>query len=160
MNEHQRENIIRKFQAPMYEKKSSSTNSLFVGSTINNPNAKSILRTVSSFLFSMLKTDSDIVILMMKHRDCCYFCEEKYKIENPEDDTETVPSSVPPTKEDIIYFITALYDSAQFSHECCIVSAIYITRLLSHLPKFAFHSSNWRPLVFISIIIAQKVFII
>jgi len=140
---------------PVIEKKASSTSSLYIGSTITTPNVKSILRTIAAFLAPKISSDREYMSAMLEHPDFSYFCEDKYIIENPE---SGAPFTIlPPTKENIAEFIGALYDSAQFSPECCIVCIIYITRILSEIKGITLHASNWRPLVLIGILIAQKV---
>ena len=145
------------YKIPVIEKKASSTNSLYVGSTIMSPNVKSILRTIAAFLYPLISKDPNKVSAMMKHPDYSYFCEEKYIIENPEITQLSRISPMPPTKDSILFFIGALYDSAKFTPECCIVCIIYLTRLLFFEPDIVLHSSNWRPLILVGLIVAQKV---
>lgn len=58
--------------------------------------------------------------------------------------------------EDIESFMTAIYECAEFSPECNVLSLLYINRLIA-FTGLPLHSGNWRPLVFISLIVAQKV---
>lgn len=44
---------------------------------------------------------------------------------------------------------------AQFSAECCVICLIYINRIIA-LTEMPLLPTNWRPLVFISLMIAQK----
>jgi len=60
-----------------------------------------------------------------------------------------------PTQEDISGFIGALYDLAQFSPECCVICLIYINRIIA-LTEMPLLPTNWRPLVLVSLMIAQK----
>ena len=145
------------YNKPVIGKKASSTSSLYIGSTIITPNINSILRGLAAFLFPRISTKPADLEPIMKHPKLYYFCEEKYIIENPEMTALSSVSPSPPTKESIATFIGALFDSAQFSPECCVVCIIYITRMLHLNPEVSLHSSNWRPLVLTSLIIAQKV---
>lgn len=145
------------YKLPVVAKKASSTSSLYVGSTIINPNVKSILRCLAISLSRNMSFKPADVESMMKHSQFCYFCEEKYVIENPEMTELSAVASTPPTVESIATFIGALFDSAQFSPESCIISVMYVMRLLLVNPGMSLHSSNWRPLVLTGLIIAQKV---
>ena len=49
----------------------------------------------------------------------------------------------------------ALYDIAQFSGECCIICLIYINRVIA-LTGMPLLPTSWRPLVLISLMVAQK----
>lgn len=50
----------------------------------------------------------------------------------------------------------ALYDCAQFSPECCIISLVYINRIIA-FTEMPLQPTNWRPLVLCSLLVAQKV---
>ena len=56
----------------------------------------------------------------------------------------------------MINFIEALYNCVQFSSECCIISLIYINRIIA-LTGLSLQNTNWRPLVFVSLMISQKI---
>ena len=62
-----------------------------------------------------------------------YFSEEKYIKEKPEDfDQERIVLlGQTPTVEEMMDFIKALFDTAQFSPECCIICLVYINRLIA-----------------------------
>jgi len=61
-----------------------------------------------------------------------------------------------PTIEQILDFVKALYDCAQFSPECCIICLVYVNRLIS-FTDLPLQPTNWRPLVLCSLLVAQKV---
>ena len=61
-----------------------------------------------------------------------------------------------PTLDDMINFIEALYNCVQFSSECCIISLIYINRIIA-LTGLSLQTTNWRPLIFVSLMISQKI---
>ena len=50
----------------------------------------------------------------------------------------------------------ALYDCAQFSPECCIIALVYQNRLMA-FTDVPLQPTNWRPLMLISLLVAQKV---
>ncbi|KAL8270332.1 hypothetical protein Esti_005767 [Eimeria stiedai] len=60
------------------------------------------------------------------------------------------------TVDEIFDFISALYDTAQYSAECNVLALLYINRLIA-FSGLTLHERNWRPVVFTSLLIAQKV---
>ena len=50
----------------------------------------------------------------------------------------------------------ALYDCAKFSPECLIIALVYINRLIA-FTGLPLQPTNWRPLVLVSLLVAQKV---
>ncbi|KAL8431438.1 hypothetical protein ACSSS7_005267 [Eimeria intestinalis] len=60
------------------------------------------------------------------------------------------------TVDDIFGFISALYDTAQYSAECNVLALLYINRLIA-FSGLTLHERNWRPVVFTSLLVAQKV---
>jgi hypothetical protein len=87
-----------------------------------------------------------------------FFSEEKYIQEKPEafDPQRIALLRETPSSEQILDFIKALYDCAQFSPECCIISLVYINRLVA-FTEMPLQPTNWRPLVLCSLLVAQKV---
>lgn len=61
-----------------------------------------------------------------------------------------------PTIDNILEFIKALYDCAQFSPECCIICLVYINRLIA-FTEMPLQPTNWRPMLLCSLLVAQKV---
>eukprot|EP01067_Filipodium_phascolosomae_P004628 Filipodium_phascolosomae@DN2790_c0_g2_i18.p1 len=62
-----------------------------------------------------------------------------------------------PTPEDVVAaFLKVLSDSGDFSPECCIVCLLDINRLI-RIKGLYLHTSNWRPLIVIATMIAQKI---
>ena len=61
-----------------------------------------------------------------------------------------------PLTDHIFEFIYAIYDVAKFSHECCIISTIYMFRFIKNT-KMPLLPTSWRPLSFICLLIAQKI---
>jgi len=87
--------------------------------------------------------------------DLAFFSEEKYIAEKPEDFDETRKALLreTPSVENIYEFMKALYDCAQFSAECCIISLVYINRLITFtsMPLFP---TTWRPLLLCALLVA------
>jgi hypothetical protein len=137
--------------------KSSSTSTILINSTINAPNVKLLIKAVATLLHSNLMEDIQEEKTINPKSDLYFFSEEKYIIENPEnfDEERVALLRKTPTQEDISGFIEALYDLAQFSPECCVICLIYINRIIA-LTEMPLLPTNWRPLVLISLMIAQK----
>jgi hypothetical protein len=137
--------------------KSCSTSSILLSSTMNTPNVKLIIKAVATLIHSNLLDDMQDGKTISTKSDLYYFSENKYINENPQNFEEERVNLLrkTPTQEDIAGFIEALYDLAQFSPECCVICLIYIYRIIA-LTEMPLLPTNWRPLVLISLMIAQK----
>ena len=87
-----------------------------------------------------------------------FFSEDKYVNDFPQyfDKQRIENIHKVPSFEDMYSFIEALYNCIQFSEECCIISLIYINRIIA-LTGLCLQTTNWRPLVFVSLMISQKI---
>ena len=146
--------------------KASTTSSLYIECTMWSPNPKRILRAVASLIYSQIVDDHAIGVLLAKHLELCYFSEEKYFKEKP---GEFNPKEIQtyrekPSKGDIHSFLKKLYEYAHFRYtlslnlslECAVICAIYIGRV-QFFANTPLHTSNWRPLVLCSLLVAHKV---
>lgn len=59
------------------------------------------------------------------------------------------------TEGDILGFMRKIFDKMQLATECIIVSLIYLEKIMT-TSKIEIRFSNWRPLVFTSILLASK----
>jgi hypothetical protein len=137
--------------------KSSSTGNVMLSSTLDNPDVKTVIKCVSTLLHSNLLDDMDDEKKIDPKSELYIFDEEKYIAENPSNFNEeriTLLRKVP-TPEDLSGFIDALYDIAQFSGECCVICLIYLNRIFA-LTSIPLLPTTWRPLILISLMIAQK----
>lgn len=93
-----------------------------------------------------------------KDSELFFFSEEKYIQQNPDDfDAQRLNQlRETPTIENISEFVKALFDCAQFSPECCIICLVYINRLIA-FTEMPLQTTNWRPLMLCSLLVAQKV---
>jgi hypothetical protein len=144
--------------APFHNFKSSSTSNIFLDTTISSPNVKNMIKAVSTILQSQLNEDLNLGKTISKKSDLYFFSEEKYIDEYPQyfDKQRIENIRKIPTLDDMINFIEALYNCVQFSSECCIISLIYINRIIA-LTGLSLQTTNWRPLVFVSLMISQKI---
>lgn len=129
-------------------RKSSTMNSMYIGSTISKPNVESIINAVATILHSQMLEVSlmDFLVMILfwfqdqnqgkkieQDSELFFFSEEKYILEKPDafDSQRIALLRETPTIENILEFIKALYDCAQFSPECCIICLVYINRLIA-----------------------------
>ena len=59
------------------------------------------------------------------------------------------------TEGDILAFMRKIFDKMQLATECIIVSLIYLEKIMT-TSRIEIRFSNWRPLVFTSILLASK----
>ena len=154
-------------------RKSSTMNSMYIGSTISKPNVESIINAVATILHSQMLEVSlmDFLVIILfwfqdqnqgkkieQDSELFFFSEEKYILEKPDafDSQRIALLRETPTIENILEFIKALYDCAQFSPECCIICLVYINRLIA-FTEMPLQPTNWRPLLLCSLLVAQKV---
>jgi len=133
--------------------RSSSTSSIFLTSTMNSPHSKHLITSISTIILSQIVEDEQLGKVISPKSDLYYFSEEKYLSETDNDDRQ---ESKLPSVDDISDFIEALYNCAQFSVECCVLCLIYINRIIT-LTGLSINPNNWRPLVLVSLMVAQKV---
>ena len=144
--------------APYHEFKSSSTSNIFLDTTISSLNVKNMIKAVSTILQSQLNEDMNLGKTISKKSDLYFFSEEKYIDEYPQyfDKQRIENIRKIPTLDDMINYIEALYNCVQFSSECCIICLIYINRIIA-LTGLSLQTTNWRPMVFVSLMISQKI---
>ena len=145
-------------KAQLSEERSCSTSNLFLDTTISSPNVKLMIKAVATILQSQLNEDMNLGKVISKKSDLYYFSEDKYVNDYPQyfDKQRIENIKKIPTLEDMINFIEALYNCVQFSSECCIISLIYINRIIA-LTGLSLQTTNWRPIVFVSLMISQKI---
>lgn len=137
--------------------KSNSTSTILLQSTMSSPNVKLIIQAVATLLHSNITEDIMEGKVISPQSDLYFFSEEKYISENPSafEPSRIVLLRKTPTREEISDFIEAIYDLAQFSAECCVICLVYINRI-NALTEMPLLPTTWRPLVIISLMIAQK----
>ena len=137
--------------------KSNSTSTILLQSTMSAPNVKLLIQSVATLLHSNITEDIMEGKVVIPESELYYFSEEKYISENPDNFEEDRIALLrkTPSKEDIYAFIEAIYSLAQFSAECCVICLVYINRINS-FTEIPLLPTTWRPLVIISLMIAQK----
>lgn len=138
--------------------RSSSTSSIFLDTTVSSPDVKNMIKAVAIILQTQLSEDTNLGKNISKESDLYFFSEDKYIEENrPFFDQKRIDNiRKTPTVDEIEDFIEALYNCVRFSAECCIISLIYINRIIA-LTGLSLQNTNWRPLVFVSLMVSQKI---
>ena len=96
------------------DRKSNTTSSMYISSTLTAPNVKSIFQAVSTILHSQILDDIQSKEDIDPDSELFFFSEEKYINEKPEefDDQRRNLLRETPTVENIYEFMKALYDCA------------------------------------------------
>jgi hypothetical protein len=76
-----------------------------------------------------------------------FFCEENY--------TGKVVKEIPAVKY-IYQFLKQVFEVGQFNPECCVISLVYINRLIG-VTGVPLTQSNWKPVSVSALVLAQKV---
>lgn len=123
-----------------------STHTILAKSSISQPNVEEILRAVSVVIsLHMCENPPNAAPSSDANRRLAMFNEV------------TSPEYLPPPPVGYIFkFLKVIFDCAQFSVECLILALIFVNRLIGK-SGLALDAKNWRLVVVISLIVAQKV---
>lgn len=104
-----------------------------------------LISSVSTMLHCQMMRDVDAS--EKKKKMLPYFCEEQY--------TGKVVKEIPPVKA-IFQFLKQVFEVGQFNPECCVISLVYINRLIG-VTGVPLTQSNWKPVAISALVLAQKV---
>ena len=126
--------------------------------TLDSPTPKLLLKSVATMIYLHIEQDVSSNKILDKKSQEYFFSEEKYMLEFPENFDQKRKNLLKqtPSVEDIIEFIGNLYDVIECSCECLVILLIYINRFKKET-NILILPLTWRPLVLVSIFIAQKV---
>jgi hypothetical protein len=129
-------------------KKSSSCSTIYLDdSTVSQPNLKNTVKCVSLAIYYHIKnrhSDRRIEIFDEKlHPLTRDGVPEDYDVQNPE-------------HRQIYKFVRTLFNAAQLTAECAIITLIYLERLLTY-SELDIASCNWKRIVLGAILLASKV---
>lgn len=127
------------------QQKSNSTSSMHVTSTIVEPNMGELVSSVSTMLHCQMMRDADAD--EKRKQMLPYFCEERY--------TGKIVKDIPQVKY-IYQFLKQVFEVGQFNPECCVISLVYINRLIG-VTGVPLTQSNWKPISISALVLAQKV---
>lgn len=125
--------------------KSNSTSSVWASGTISEPNMGELVSSVSTMLHCQMMRDVDSS--EKKKKMLAFFQEEAY--------TNKPVTQIPPVKA-IYQFLKQVFEVGQFNPECCVISLVYINRLIG-VTGVPLTCSNWRPISISALVLAQKV---
>jgi len=125
--------------------KSNSTSSIWCNGNINEPNMLELVGSVSTMLHCQMMRDLEASEKAKKMLP--YFCEEHY--------TGKIVKTIPLVKE-ISQFLRQVFEVGQFHPECCVISLVYINRLIG-VTSVPLTQSNWKPIAVSALVLAQKV---
>lgn len=126
-------------------KKANSTSSIFVSGTITDPNMGELVSSVSTMLHCQMMRD--VEASEKKKKMLPYFCEENY--------TGKPVKEIPAVKY-VYAFLKQVFEVGQFHPECCVISLVYINRLVG-VTGVPLTQSNWKPISISALVLAQKV---
>jgi hypothetical protein len=126
-------------------RKSSSTSSIYAKGSIADPRVSDIVSSVATMLHCQMMRD--VNASAAKKKLLPYFCEEQY--------TGKEIKEMPNVKG-IYTFLKTLFEVGQFHPECCVISLVYINRLIG-VTGVPLTQSNWKPVTVSALVLAQKV---
>eukprot|EP00168_Porphyra_purpurea_P004587 TRINITY_DN15597_c0_g1_i1.p1 TRINITY_DN15597_c0_g1~~TRINITY_DN15597_c0_g1_i1.p1 ORF type:complete len:289 (+),score=67.17 TRINITY_DN15597_c0_g1_i1:28-867(+) len=127
--------------------KSNSTSTLFVNSTVSQPDLDQLLRCVALKLFRHIEdgqsTEEKVYFDI--------FDERIHPIANDDPDLDEAPQD-----EEVYNFINTIFKTERLSAECAIMMLAYIERIRTSA-KVTMDSTNWRRVLLSTLILASKV---
>jgi len=128
--------------------KSNSTSSIWPTGTISDPNMSELVSSVSTMLHCQMMRDLDRNTPNTKvSKALPFFNEENY--------TGRPVKDIPAVKT-IYQFLKQVFEVGQFHSECCVISLVYINRLIG-VTGVPLTCSNWKPVAVSALVLAQKV---
>lgn len=131
-------------------RKSSSTATLYVDSTISNPKQAELMRSLAEYFQSQIKVDlgqSD----PNSHKALEIFDESIHPLTNEKHDLKN-PPAIPVIEK----FIKEVFRIGQLAPESLIMAVVYINRI-QKASGFEFTPANWRRMLLAAMILASKV---
>lgn len=132
-------------------RRSNSTSTLFVDSTVSQPDMDETIRCVASALLS-------IIVHGHKQANPNLYLQKFDEFIFPLTDAEVAvdyASKIP--SEDTVYeFISKLFRAAALSAECAIVTLVYINRVIMYA-NLTIQAANWKRVLLGAILMASKV---
>jgi hypothetical protein len=126
-------------------KRSHSTSSLYINSTIIRPITLELISSVSTMLHCQIMRDIDTPA---KRRNMLpYFSEETY--------TGVSVTQLPSVRY-IYSWLKEMFKIGQFETECIVIALVYINRLIG-ITGLSLMPSNWKPVTISALCMAQKV---
>lgn len=130
-------------------RKSNSCSTIFIDdNTVSQPNLKAMLKCVSLAIYYHIKASDE------NSRLLTIFDEKLHPLSR-----DTVPSNYTKSKPEyrhIYRFMKTLFNAAQLTAECAIITLVYLERLLTYA-EIDIHPSNWKRILLGAILLSSKV---
>jgi len=136
---------VHKPLATEQRQRSNSTSSIYSKGAITEPKISDIVSSVSTMLHCQMMRD--LSASPSKKRMYPFFCEEHY--------TNQEVKEIPSVRA-IFTFLIRIFEVGQFHPECCVISLVYINRLIG-VTGLPLTQSNWKPVSMSALVLAQKV---
>jgi hypothetical protein len=120
--------------------------SLFVSSTLSEPDVAEMLTCVSLLLHHQMTEEREAGLDPSLPPPAYDFSE---------DDSVSDPTEMPRLQE-FTAFLKKTFKVAKWSPECHIMALVFVNRLTG-FTNIRLHNSNWRPILLCSLLLAQKV---
>jgi len=135
-------------------KKSNSTSSIYIKSTMSVPDNDEIMFGVSSVLQFIMLAMADKEVSSKFSDDIKLFDEDHYRESSRQKGLRG--RDCLPEVETIFKFYSCVFAVAQFSPESNLISLVYVNRLIN-FTSMKLHGQNWRIVCLLSLLLAQKV---
>ncbi|XP_065052043.1 cyclin-Y-like protein 1 [Rhopilema esculentum] len=130
-------------------RKANSCSTIFIDdNTVSQPNLKAMLKCVSLAVYYHIKSSGNDSRLLD------IFDEKAHPLSR-----EPVPSNyskIKPEYRHIYRFMKTLFNAAQLTAECAIITLVYLERLLTYA-EIDIHPSNWKRILLGAILLSSKV---
>lgn len=131
-------------------KKSSSCSTIYLDdSTVSQPNLKNTVKCVALAIYYHIKNRTS-------DRQLDIFDERLHPLTRNTNGNETTNVNVNPEHKQIYKFVRTLFNSAQLTAECAIITLVYLERLLTYA-ELDIGPTNWKRIVLGAILLASKV---
>eukprot|EP00794_Sanderia_malayensis_P017833 gene17833-19616_t len=130
-------------------RKANSCSTIFIDdNTVSQPNLKGMLKCVSLAIYYHIKSSNE------NSRLLDIFDEKRHPLSR-----DPVPSNymrLKPEYRHIYRFMKTLFNAAQLTAECAIITLVYLERILTYA-EIDIHPSNWKRILLGAILLASKV---
>jgi len=131
---------------------SNSTGSLHIDSTLSDPDFKATIECVCRALRAFLTRPAP------KHAPAAPKNRWPARTFDDRNPSASEEAGVPPTLKELVRFMRTVYRRGEMHVECLVTAFIFVERLLkSYRGALALRPTNWRPVVFSTMILASKI---
>ncbi|VDM18541.1 unnamed protein product [Hydatigera taeniaeformis] len=122
------------------------------GSTVSKPDSRATIRAVAIAICLLIRSPGNTMDTVEGDLDIFDETLHPMKIEQSPDENPNLP----PSLKTVHRFIRKIFQNAQLSPECAIVTMVYLERLL-HGGRLYLSVTNWKRILLCAILLASKV---